>query len=430
MGQKVVIEVLAGPNVGESFEFDKDQILIGRGSQCQMQLASPHVSRQQCELSRHGDQVVLENLGSVNVTYLNDRPIDRVYVQDGDLITFCDIALRVSFVEGPVQDDPDRTVAYQSDQFPPGALPLQPMAPQPIAPQQPYPPGSAVPQPQGSFPSGSSGAPVPGHAPHSVGIPTAPPSHNPGAPQQPGMPGATPSAGMPPGPPPGMPGGGGWQNQGPAQPRRRKRAKEPSKGSGVESLNLPLIRNVAVGLAISLLVVTVLGKILGGGSGGADQVAVAPQVKKEKCASAERNGRTDQEIVQDAQRQFEKGEVYFNQWQISDDSLSVALEAFCSAKAGLRLVDKSGWPAFARELDPAMAAAEEKVKREYSRLRISYNHYQQMGDLQMAREAMERALVLIPDSSDERHQFARRKINAVKAKMAGQTETHRWEDRK
>jgi hypothetical protein len=179
-----------------------------------------------------------------------------------------------------------------------------------------------------------------------------------------------------------------------------------------------------------LVVGTVLGKILGGGADSGGAVAVAPAPTEEKCSSADRNGRTDEEIIQDAHRGFEKGEVYFRQWQISDDSLSVAITAFCAAKADLRLVEKSLWPPFARELEPAMAAAEEKVKREYSRIRISYNHFQQMGDLQAALEEMKRALVLIPSPADERHQFARRKIGAVKAKMAGQGEQHRWEDRK
>jgi len=179
-----------------------------------------------------------------------------------------------------------------------------------------------------------------------------------------------------------------------------------------------------------LVVVTVLGKILGGGSTASSPVAAAPPTTQEKCSGAERNGRTDEEIIEDARRGFEKGEVYFRQWQISDDSLSVAIEAFCAAKADLRLVEKSLWPAFARELEPAMAAAEEKVAREYSRIRISYNHFQQMGDLSAALEEMKRALVLIPSPADERHQFARRKIGAVKAKMAGQGEQHRWEDRK
>jgi hypothetical protein len=254
----VVIEILAGPGVGETFEFDRDQILVGRGSQCQMQVASPHVSRQQCELTRQGDQVVLENLGSVNVTYLNDRPIDRVYVQDGDLITFCDVALRVRLPRAGAEaagPDPDRTVAYPQGHVPPGvgagAPPPQP--PQPPQPTQHQPPQHQPPQqpppqqhyqpppqppPQQQRPAGRGGEPTapPGPLPPPGARPQPPPPpiqrgspagvgmgtglHSVMPPMQPGPniagPGQPPPGGSgqhpaygqrPPGPPPGMPPG-------------------------------------------------------------------------------------------------------------------------------------------------------------------------------------------------------------------------------
>ena len=152
-------------------------------------------------------------------------------------------------------------------------------------------------------------------------------------------------------------------------------------------------------------------------------------VEKAPCSEGKRAGRTDQEILQDAQRAFEKGEVYFQQWQVADDSLSVAIGAFCKAMEDLSLVDKSKWPAFTRDIQPAMAAAEEKVKREYSRIRINYNLYWQNKEYERAKEEMERAMVLIPDPTDERHRFARRKVASVKARMDGEGEKHRWEGR-
>ncbi len=208
--QKVVVEILAGPNVGETYDFDRDQILVGRGSQCQLQLASPHVSRQQCELTRQGDQLVLENLGSVNVTYLNDRPIDRVYVQDGDLITFCDVALRIRLPR-PGQDamaDPDRTVAYSPNQPAPGGQPTPHRPPQP--PQPPPPQAPPVrPQPPPQPPPPQPPPPQPRHTsqPHAPppqrpmgGEPTAPPGPLPAGPTRPPQ---------PPPPPPQAPAGVG-----------------------------------------------------------------------------------------------------------------------------------------------------------------------------------------------------------------------------
>lgn|GEM_PF-1692597 len=252
MPQKLVVEILAGPNVGESYEFEEDAILVGRGSQCGLQLPSPHVSRQQCELSVQGDQVILENLGSVNGTYLNDRPIDRVYVQDGDLITFCDVALRVRIPRPGQQVDPDRTVAYAPGQEPPGKgnSPGAPGGPGPAGvaaaaaavaarAQQTAPPAPAPPRP-GPRPPTDAGlspgmatntqaypalnplagaasiapppipSPPPAHGmttappgPTPAGMHQGPPNVGPGGMRAPSPPGARPG-GMP-GPPPGMP---------------------------------------------------------------------------------------------------------------------------------------------------------------------------------------------------------------------------------
>ena len=257
MTRRLLVEVLAGPSVGETYEHREETILVGRGSNCQLQVSSPHVSRQQCELSWQGDQLVLENLGTVNVTYLNDRPIERVYVQDGDLITFCDVALRVRIPRaGAQKQDPDRTVAFPKDQVaaagaghplpqpgsdatvvrsqppnqdthPPGPLGGPPPPGPP--PNRPPPPGQPVP---GALGTGMYGTLSGQHAAHQrpPGPPPGapPPRSAPPPPPPPGMlgtqkfpaglhlqpPGAAqigqgPPAGMPPqrpGPPPGMPG--------------------------------------------------------------------------------------------------------------------------------------------------------------------------------------------------------------------------------
>jgi hypothetical protein len=197
MGKRVQIEILAGPGVGENFAYEDPSILIGRGSQCTMQIASPHVSRQQCELSWQGDQLVLENLGSVNVTYLNDRPIERVFVQDGDLVTFCDVAVRIRIPRGEgVAQDPDRTVAFPKGQAPPFAggpapsKPQMPPAPQPAPTMSPHLPPSGMPpgMPPAGMPAGPGmgpGARPPGPAPSMRDMPPMPPA--PSMPQMPAM---------------------------------------------------------------------------------------------------------------------------------------------------------------------------------------------------------------------------------------------------
>jgi len=41
--QQLFIEILAGPGVGERIEIFNERTLVGRGSQCDLRLASPHV---------------------------------------------------------------------------------------------------------------------------------------------------------------------------------------------------------------------------------------------------------------------------------------------------------------------------------------------------------------------------------------------------
>ena len=163
---------------------------MGRGATCGLQLASPHVSRQQCEFSWQGDQLVLENLGTVNVTYLNDRPIERVYVQDGDLVTFCDVALRVRLPkEAAVQDAGERTRVHPN---PPPRPPISAGA-SPDVRNATMPMPAAKKPPSAAQLGGAARPPRP-----APGVP-GPPPKRPGP--APGVPGPPP--GRPPGPPPG-----------------------------------------------------------------------------------------------------------------------------------------------------------------------------------------------------------------------------------
>ena len=60
--QLVVVE---GPDAGRAFLVDDgDKLTIGRGDQCDTQLADAAVSRVHCEVARHGDVVTISDLGS------------------------------------------------------------------------------------------------------------------------------------------------------------------------------------------------------------------------------------------------------------------------------------------------------------------------------------------------------------------------------
>lgn len=465
--------MLAGPDVGETYTLREDSILVGRGSQCQLQINSPHVSRQQCEMSWQGDQLVLENLGTVNHTYLNDRPIERVYVQDGDLITFCDIALRVRIPRegaspGP---DPERTVAYGASSLDSragaplpaaggGAPRIQPGASVAQETHPPGPLGGGPPPPPGSASGGLGTATYghmsgqhPSHRPPGLppGIPPQGPSSQHGMP--PGMPPQAPPSqrGMPqgspsefggggnpgalapgmPSPPPGMPqspGGGPRQGQRRPSPGSSSvitaKKKDGKKRKGRKGpTNLPLIRNIVL-VATAVIVLLSFAYALtqpvkvvdptGGGAISEPEATPAPPP---------RNDRTDQEIVQEAQRLFNIGSTYLRQYQIADENLWTSVDFIRRSKAQLTLVPHESWPGFSGELDRKIGKAEGLLDQQFRRIKLSYIREKSAGNLDRALAEMERLQRIFPDKADERYLFARKQKQVLNRMMSGKKGT-------
>jgi pSer/pThr/pTyr-binding forkhead associated (FHA) protein len=63
-----------------------ESVVIGRDPGCGVVLDDVTVSRRHAELRRDGNLVVLEDLGSLNGTYLNRSPVQRAVLHDGDAI--------------------------------------------------------------------------------------------------------------------------------------------------------------------------------------------------------------------------------------------------------------------------------------------------------------------------------------------------------
>jgi pSer/pThr/pTyr-binding forkhead associated (FHA) protein len=61
-------------------------VVLGRGSDADLRLTDPGVSRRHAEVRREGDDVVLVDLGSTNGTQVNGRNIERVRLTPGDQI--------------------------------------------------------------------------------------------------------------------------------------------------------------------------------------------------------------------------------------------------------------------------------------------------------------------------------------------------------
>ena len=69
---------------------------MGRGPRADFVLDAALVSRLHCRLLVRDDALIVENLGSTNGTYVNDRQVERSILKVGDRLRAGRVELRVS----------------------------------------------------------------------------------------------------------------------------------------------------------------------------------------------------------------------------------------------------------------------------------------------------------------------------------------------
>jgi hypothetical protein len=82
-GAALVIRA-GGGRVGESFALDGDRVTIGRRPDCAVFLDDVTVSRDHALIVRRGGDWHLDDLGSLNGTYVNRHRIETHHLVDGD----------------------------------------------------------------------------------------------------------------------------------------------------------------------------------------------------------------------------------------------------------------------------------------------------------------------------------------------------------
>jgi diguanylate cyclase (GGDEF)-like protein len=77
----------SGPSMGRRYTLSSTQVmLIGRGADCAIHIDDHSVSRKHAHIEPSGEGYVSVDLGSTNGTFVNDDPIERRLLADGDYL--------------------------------------------------------------------------------------------------------------------------------------------------------------------------------------------------------------------------------------------------------------------------------------------------------------------------------------------------------
>jgi two-component system cell cycle response regulator len=84
---KACLVMIYGTDLGSKYDIDTTSVTIGRSSKCELQIDEDAISRRHCRIEDRGnDGLVLEDLDSTNGTYLNDRPVTKAALREGDIL--------------------------------------------------------------------------------------------------------------------------------------------------------------------------------------------------------------------------------------------------------------------------------------------------------------------------------------------------------
>jgi hypothetical protein len=81
-GWALIVE--RGPRIGMTYVLSPGQTTLGRHPESDIFLDDVTVSRQHCRLIWENDQLVVEDAGSTNGTYVNEARVDKAVLYPGD----------------------------------------------------------------------------------------------------------------------------------------------------------------------------------------------------------------------------------------------------------------------------------------------------------------------------------------------------------
>ncbi len=94
------LTVMAGARAGEVIKLAHAETILGRGPQSTIHLDSDGVSRRHARIVRQGQELIVEDLGSTNGTWIDDQRVTFRKLEDGDRIQVgTEVIVRFNFLD-------------------------------------------------------------------------------------------------------------------------------------------------------------------------------------------------------------------------------------------------------------------------------------------------------------------------------------------
>jgi len=94
------LSFIKGPKLGQLIPLEKNEMTVGRSSECDICIEDTTISRKHFKLKITGKKVLVEDLGSTNGTHINGKKIQVVCADDGDKIQISrETIFKLSFLD-------------------------------------------------------------------------------------------------------------------------------------------------------------------------------------------------------------------------------------------------------------------------------------------------------------------------------------------
>jgi pSer/pThr/pTyr-binding forkhead associated (FHA) protein len=107
MADSAQLVMSQGPQPGQTFVLDQDSLTVGRDPHNDISISDPQISRQHARIVRRGDQMVIEDMGSTNGTYINGLRLSGPHtLASGDVIGLGDVVTLTYHTVSPSATEP------------------------------------------------------------------------------------------------------------------------------------------------------------------------------------------------------------------------------------------------------------------------------------------------------------------------------------